>query len=156
MILQKLKILGRTFVGSLLVTALFVAYSSLSPASAVPAPVDGANSAVDCGRDNGTLTGPANPNCVTQPVDTMPTTEPDLVKAYINPLIKLLSVLVGITVVIGVIYGGIEYSTWDGDPKKVANGKRHIRNAAIALVAYVLALALLNFLIPGGVSVINI
>lgn len=126
---------------------------SAKSASAVIDP-NSAVQATDCGRDNGTAVSASSPNCISS--TPLGSDSPDLVKGYINPFIKVLTILVGVTVVIGVIYGGIEYSTWDGDPKKVANGKRHIRNAAIALIAYVLTLALLNFLIPGGVSVINV
>ena len=75
-----------------------------------------------------------------------------LIDKYLNPLIKLLTVLVGIAVTFGVIYGGIQYSMSAGDPQKAASGRKHVRDSVIALVAYALALSLLNFLIPGGIA----
>lgn len=80
-------------------------------------------------------------------------TNSTLIDRYLNPLIKLLSVLVAVAVTFGVIYGGIQYSMSAGDPQKAASGRKHIRDAVIALVAYALALAFLNFLIPGGILV---
>lgn len=69
---------------------------------------------------------------------------------YINPLINVLTTIVGIVVVIGIILGAIQFSTSAGDPQKAANGKNHIRNALLGLLAYILLYALLQFLIPGG------
>lgn len=74
------------------------------------------------------------------------------IDGYINPFIKLLSALVGIVAIIFIIFGAIQVSTSAGDPQKSANGKNHIRNALIGLVAYVVLFAFLNWLIPGGIS----
>jgi hypothetical protein len=73
------------------------------------------------------------------------------IDAYINPTIKLLSVLVGITAVIFIIFGAIQVSSSGGDPQKSASGKMHIRNALIGMVAYVLLVGLLGWLVPGSV-----
>jgi len=70
---------------------------------------------------------------------------------YINPLIALLSAMVGIAVVISIIWGGIEYITSEGDPQKAANGKKRIVGALVGLVAFILLFTLLQFLSPGGV-----
>ena len=69
---------------------------------------------------------------------------------YINPFVNLLAALVGLAVVGGIIYGGILFSSSAGDPQKAAQGKEHIRNALIALLAYILLYTFLQFLIPGG------
>jgi len=74
-----------------------------------------------------------------------------LVGKFVQPAVDFLSVLFGIAVVAAIIYGGIEYASSGGDPSKSAAGKNRIRNALIALVAYVFLLALMNFIIPGGV-----
>lgn len=68
----------------------------------------------------------------------------------INPLITAMSVLVGLALTIGMIWGGIQVSTSAGDPSRNAAGKGHIRNAIIAAVAYVFLYAFLQWLIPGG------
>lgn len=74
----------------------------------------------------------------------------DIIANYINPTITLLTVLVGIAVVIGIIWGAIQVMTSAGDPQKSASGKNHIRNALIGAVGYLMLWALLQFIIPGG------
>jgi hypothetical protein len=69
---------------------------------------------------------------------------------YLNPVINLLTAVVGVVVVIGIIVGAIQYSSSEGDPQKAANGKRHIRNALLGLLGYILLYAFLQFMIPGG------
>lgn len=95
-----------------------------------------------CGQDQavgGSLTGCASgvSNC-------------NLLTKYLNPLITLLSVVVGIAVVIGLIVGGIQYSSSGGDPQKVAKAKLHIRNSLLALLAFFFLYAFIKFLVPGG------
>ncbi|MDB5169981.1 MAG: hypothetical protein JWN82_377 [Candidatus Saccharibacteria bacterium] len=75
----------------------------------------------------------------------------NIISNYVNPFIKLLTVLVGLAVVIGIIIGSIQVMTSAGDPQKAANGKNHIRNALIAIVAYILLFGMLSWLIPGGI-----
>lgn len=74
----------------------------------------------------------------------------NLMDVYINPFIKFLSAIVGLAVVIGIIWGAIEYSSSAGDPQKVAQAKDKIRNALIALVAFIFLFAFLNWLMPGA------
>lgn len=79
-------------------------------------------------------------------------TQCSIVSNYINPFIKLLTILVGIAITIGVIVGAIQVISSAGDPQQAASGKNHIRNALFAAVGYVLLLALLQWLLPGGVA----
>lgn len=74
----------------------------------------------------------------------------DLINTYINPAIKVLSIIVGIVVVLSIILGGVQYSTSEGDPQKAANAKSRITKTVLALVAYLFLYAFLQFLIPGG------
>lgn len=74
-----------------------------------------------------------------------------------NPLIQelvkifnLLSALVGIVVIGVIIFGGIQYSASHGDPQAVAQARKRITNAVLALIAYLFFFALLQYLIPGG------
>ena len=69
---------------------------------------------------------------------------------YINPFIKFLSGAVGIVVTISIIAGAIQYSTAGGDSQKVSAARARIRNALVALVAYLFLWAFLEYLIPGG------
>ena len=70
---------------------------------------------------------------------------------YINPIISLLSALVGVAVVISIIVGAIQFSSAGGDPQKTAAAKDRIRNSIIALVAFVFLFSAIQWLIPGGI-----
>lgn len=74
----------------------------------------------------------------------------DIIKNYVNPAITLMTILVGLAVVGGIIWGAIQVITSAGDPQKAASGKDHIRNAVIAVIAYVFLWAFLQWVIPGG------
>lgn len=98
-----------------------------------------------------------DPSCVPVTPDPAATsgncataTKCDLVEKYINPLINFLAALVGVLVTIGIVWGGIEYSSSNGDPQKVAIARNRIKNSIIALVTFFFLWSMLNFLIPGG------
>lgn len=93
----------------------------------------------DCGKDPAGASG----NCKTLE-------KCDLISIYLNPTIQLFSALVGIVIVISIVIGGIQYASSAGDPQAAAAAKGRIRNAIIALLAFLFLYALLNFLIPGG------
>ena len=75
----------------------------------------------------------------------------DLAASCLNPLIRVLSGLVGVAVAGSIILGGIQYSASGGDPQKAAKAKNRITNAIFALMAYLFIWAFLQFLVPGGV-----
>lgn len=68
----------------------------------------------------------------------------------INIFISFLSVIVGVACALGIIIGGIEYSTSGGDPKRAASGKSHITKAVVAVVLFGFLYSFLQFIIPGG------
>lgn len=70
---------------------------------------------------------------------------------YINPLIQVLSALVGMAAVISIIYGGIQYVTSAGDPQRAEAGKKRIIESLIGLAAFLLLYGFLQFVMPGGV-----
>lgn len=70
---------------------------------------------------------------------------------YISALVRFLTVGVGIVVVIMIVVGGIQYITSGGDPGAVAAAKSRIVNAIIALMLFIFAVTILNFLVPGGI-----
>jgi|GEM_PF-2432257 len=72
----------------------------------------------------------------------------DLVKKYIDPFIAFLSALVGIGVIIGIISGGIRYTTSGDDPQKVAAARNQIRGAIVALLAYIFLWAFIQWALP--------
>jgi len=74
----------------------------------------------------------------------------DFVGKYVNPAINLLTALFGIIAVMSLVLGGIQYTTSEGDPQKVAQAKKRIVNTVLAVLAYFALYGFLQFLIPGG------
>lgn len=75
----------------------------------------------------------------------------DLTTKYVNPIInKFLAPLAILAVIIGIIWGSIQYTTSGGDSQKVAEAKGKIQKALLALVVFIFLYALLNWLMPGG------
>jgi hypothetical protein len=76
----------------------------------------------------------------------------DLTKKYINPLIRVMSALVGIGVTASIIWAGIQYASSADDAQKVASAKRRILIALMTLVGYFLLFTFLDWVIPGGIG----
>lgn len=74
----------------------------------------------------------------------------DVVQDYVNPAINVLAAMVGVTVVISIVVAGIQYSASADDPQRVAQAKRRITNALLALLGSFVFYAFLQWLIPGG------
>ena len=75
----------------------------------------------------------------------------DLISKYLGPAINVFSAAFAVIAVISLILGGINYTTSEGDPQKVARAKVRIRNTIFAVVAYIFLYAFLQFLVPGGI-----
>lgn len=69
---------------------------------------------------------------------------------YLKAVITALSAVVVAVIMFVITYGGFEYISSIGDPKRVASGKNKVTNALIALVLFMMMFAILNFLVPGG------
>jgi hypothetical protein len=65
-------------------------------------------------------------------------------------LIRLLADGVGIVVIGSIIVGGIQFSASRGDPQATSAAIGRIRSSVLALIIYIFAFAILNYLIPGG------
>jgi hypothetical protein len=75
----------------------------------------------------------------------------DLVKKYINPMIKALAALVGLGVTASIIWAGIQYGTSADDPGKVTAAKQRILVSVLTLLGFFVFFAFLNWIVPGGV-----
>ena len=119
-----------------------------------PAPV--AAQALDCtNEENATKIGcvdGAVAECLDENGDVMSSSRCDLTRNYINPIIALLSIIVGLAVTVGIILGGITISTAGGDPNKLAAGKQKIFTSVVALIFFGLLWAFLNWILPGGLG----
>ncbi len=65
--------------------------------------------------------------------------------------IRFLSAGVGIVVIGSIVVAGIQYTTSQGDPNATAKALGRINSSGIALLIYIFAAALLNFIIPAGI-----
>jgi hypothetical protein len=133
--------------GSMLIAALFAGIAIVPLVSAQSVSADSVVSRLSSDR----LMVAAAPTPPANCQDVRPHDCP-IIDDYINPLVNFLAALVGVAVVISIIIGGIQYSSSGGDPSKAAAAKNRIRNAVIALVAFILLWSILNFLIPGGLT----
>lgn len=105
-----------------------------------------------------------NPSGGSQSTDRAPTSCGEIDTSIVNcdstggsPVISLLlqvinflAVGVGIAVVGGIIWGGMVYSSSNGDASKVQQGKMIVVNAVLGLVLFIFMYAIINYLVPGG------
>jgi hypothetical protein len=70
---------------------------------------------------------------------------------YAKFILNLMSTLIVIVIIMMLIVAGIQYITSVGDPTAIKAAKNRIVNAITALVMFVMAYAVLNFIIPGGI-----
>lgn len=70
--------------------------------------------------------------------------------AYLVAVLRFLTYGVGMVVTLMIVIGGIQYSVAGGNAQSVTAAKTRIINAFLALVLYIFAFAILNFVVPGG------
>jgi len=71
-------------------------------------------------------------------------------KNYVNPVITLLTIVVGIAAAISIVTAGIQYSSSADDPGAVTKAKNRIFNTVVGLMGYIFLFAFLQWIIPGG------
>lgn len=69
----------------------------------------------------------------------------------ISTVFKVLAGIVGIAVVGGISWGGMLYTTSNGNSAKAQQGITTIVNAVIGLLLFIFMFALTNFIVPGGI-----
>lgn len=69
---------------------------------------------------------------------------------YLKAIIQFLTGGVGLVVTLMIIIGGVQYMAAGDSPQKVEAAKKRITNAILALVLFIFTVAILNFLVPGG------
>ncbi|MEI9913693.1 MAG: hypothetical protein WDN66_01680 [Candidatus Saccharibacteria bacterium] len=89
-------------------------------------------------------------NAVTTSIDFGCLNKGNPINDIIFAIIRFLSAGVGIVVVMSVIIGGIQYIMSRGDPNATQAAIGRLTSAVTALIVYIFAYAILNFVIPGG------
>ncbi len=74
-----------------------------------------------------------------------------VIVAYLKMILKFLSGGVGVVILLMLIIAGVQYITAAGQPEQVKAAKTRIQNALTGLVLFLIAFAVLNFIIPGGI-----
>lgn len=64
-------------------------------------------------------------------------------------IIRFLTVGVGLVIVGSMVVAGIQYTSSRGDPQATARAIERIRNNLIALLLFIFAFAILNWVVPG-------
>lgn len=70
--------------------------------------------------------------------------------AYLVAIVRFLTYGIGIVVVLMIVVGGIQYAAAGDNAQSVSAAKNRILNAFIALLLFIFAFAILNFVVPGG------
>ncbi len=104
----------------------------------------------DCASGTSSGSGSNNTGCTNQNAAQCSASNCDIVKAYINPAINIMSGLVGTMVVINILIGAVQYSASGGDPQAAAKARGKISGSVIALIAFAFLYAFLQWLVPGG------
>jgi hypothetical protein len=79
---------------------------------------------------------------------------PELNK-WLNDIVNLLSAVVGIVIVGSIIVAGVQYTTAGSNASQVSAAKNRITMAVLSLILFLFAFTLLQWLIPGGISILN-
>ena len=116
----------------------------------VKLPQPASNSGKRCGAEFDDK-GEKNPAQITPAIDLGCRGKGNGILDLIFAIIRLLSMGVGLVVVGSIIVAGIQYTSSRGDPQATANAMKRISSTVIALLIYIFAFALLNWLIPGAV-----
>lgn len=120
------------------------ANTSNTPAGRCGSGTEAVNTSIDLG-----CTGD---QCITDPSASYCTATPGH-----NPIIdmtfailRLISDGVGLLIIASLIFAGIQYTFSRGEPQAAANATRRIQSSATALLIFILAYALLNYVVPNG------
>jgi hypothetical protein len=66
-------------------------------------------------------------------------------------IIRFLSNGVGLVLIGSLIFAGIQYTASNGNPQNIANAENRVKSVMVALLIYIFAYAMLNYLIPGKI-----
>ena len=72
---------------------------------------------------------------------------------YLREALQLAGGVVGTVIVMMLVLAGIQYITSSGDSANVKAAKNRITNAITALVLFMFMVAILQFIVPGGIFV---
>ena len=86
-------------------------------------------------------------------VDTNILPEDLNIEGILKIILNVLVYGLGAAAVFGVVIAGIQYMTARDDPGQVAKAKKKLIEIVIGLLAWALMYTVLNWLIPGGITI---
>lgn len=103
--------------------------------------------------------GDAGPSCIPIALPISGTnkcidnpSEGGAILVYTKQAILLVSGMIGGIIVLMIIISGVQYIISMGNPTGIAGAKKRLTNAITALVIFIMAYAIINFLLPGGIA----
>ena len=137
---------------SLLVAFGVVAFAS-APVYAAPADTNGLNGLLGSSNNSSTAGSSSCGDTKTQLVACDPGTKTGIgaISDLIRMTISVLTVLIGVAAVGGIAYAAIIYATAQDNQSQIGQARTLLRNIVIGLVLYAFTIAIINWLVPGGV-----
>lgn len=132
-----------------IIIALTIIFSSLFAAQLAPAVAFAELGSAGGGGDNQSTCGDTKTQLVA--CDKGTKTGLSAINGLITMTIQILSVLVGTVAVGGLGYAAVLYASAQDNGNQVSEAKTIARNIVIGLLLYVFTIAILNWLIPGGI-----
>ena len=108
---------------------------------------DGVTIPTDTGQEEESGTG-ENTNV---PNSGSSTTGSDKLDDWLQNVINLLSVMVGLVIVVSIIIAGVQYMSAGGNSSQVAAAKNRISMAVLAFILFSFTYAIFQWLVPGGI-----
>ncbi len=138
---------------SSLLVAVFIMYTAQVSALSIPIN-DYATAAGQCGSNPGVKTsidfGCTGDQCLSNPNSTYCTVPHNPIIDLTFAIIRFLTDGIGLVIIASLIIAGIQYSLSSGDPQRLKQATSRIQSTIVALVIFVLAYAIINYLIPSG------
>jgi hypothetical protein len=99
---------------------------------------------------NGKTCGGVDYNAYTPSIDIGCRGQGNPIADALFGIIRFLSAGVGLVIVASIIVGGLQYTGSRGDPQATAMAVNRIRSSLYALLLFIFAYAILNYIIPAG------
>lgn len=111
---------------------------------------------------SGAQCSPPSGSSTSTPSSTSTTTNSQVANSYCSSphnaiidltfaIIKFISDGVGLLIIMSLIIAGIQYTFSRGEPQAINSAMKRIQSSVTALIIFIFAYALLNFVIPNGV-----
>jgi hypothetical protein len=150
--MRKMKNIITTVVTFLIIVALPIL--SANPVAALSLPVSNFAES-QCGSQGDAIKTSINfgcygAACLTQSSSKYCSKPHNAVVDLLFAIIRFITDGVGLIIIASLVYAGIQYTLSRGNPQELAKANKRIQSTVMALVLFIFAYALLNYVIPNG------